>query len=48
MLQYITDTEYRKLLGVLDIPNNFNKLVIEASNYINQRTFGRIKERSYS
>jgi len=42
MLQYITDTEYRKLLGVLDIPNNFNKLVIEASNYINHETQGRI------
>ena len=44
MLKYITDQEYIKLLGVEDIPDNFNKIVIEASNYINHKTFGRIDE----
>lgn len=42
MLKYITESEYKELLGVESIPNNFNKLVIEASNYINQNTYGRI------
>lgn len=42
MLKYITDKEYISLLGVNSIPNNFAKLVIEASNYINHKTFGRI------
>lgn len=42
MLKYITETEYEKLLGADSIPDNFNKLVIEASNYINKQTFGRI------
>ncbi len=42
MLKYITDIEYKELLGVDSIPDNFNKLVIEASNYINWRTFNRI------
>lgn len=42
MLKYVTIEEYKKLLGVESIPNNFNNLVIEASNYINHRTFGRI------
>lgn len=42
MLKYITDAEYKKLLGVDSIPNDFNKLVIEASTYINSRTFNRI------
>lgn len=44
MLKYITDAEYKKLLDVESIPNNFNKLAVEASNYINYRTFGRIDE----
>lgn len=44
MLKYITDREYEELLGAESIPSNFNKLVIEASNYINHRTFGRIDE----
>lgn len=44
MLKYITDAEYKKLLDVESIPNNFDKLVIEASNHINYRTFGRIDE----
>jgi len=42
MLKYITETEYKELLGVKSIPDNFNKLVIEASNYINSRTYNRI------
>ena len=42
MLKYIDEIEYQKLLGIESIPNDFNKLVIEASNYINHKTFGRI------
>ena len=42
MLKYITEDEYKKLLGKESIPDNFNNLVIEASNYINYKTFGRI------
>ena len=44
MLKYITETEYKKLLGATSIPNDFNNLVIKASNYINHKTFGRIDE----
>lgn len=46
MLKYITEKEYKELLGIKSIPNNFNKLVIEASNYINYKTFGRIDKNS--
>jgi len=42
MLKYIDDVIYKKLLGIDSIPSNFNKLVIEASNYINMQTFGRV------
>lgn len=42
MLKYITEQEYIELLGAKSIPNNFNKLVIEASSYINHKTFGRV------
>ena len=42
MLKYITADEYKELLGKESIPDNFNNLVIEASNYINYKTFGRI------
>lgn len=42
MLKYITDAEYKELLGVDSIPSNFNNLVIEASTYINMKTFNRI------
>lgn len=42
MLKYVTVNEYKELLGANSIPDNFNKLVIEASNYINYKTFGRI------
>ena len=42
MLKYIIETEYKELLGATSIPNDFNNLVIKASNYINHKTFGRI------
>ncbi len=42
MLKYINEIEYVKLSGATSIPDNFNKLVIEASSYINRQTFGRI------
>lgn len=42
MLEYITEQEYINLLGAESIPDNFKKLVIDASNYINHKTFGRI------
>lgn len=42
MLKYINQEEYKKLLGTKNVPNNFNKLAIEASNYINHNTHGRI------
>ena len=42
MLKYITDDEYKEMLGVESIPNDFNRLVIEASNDINYKTYGRI------
>ena len=44
MLKYITEQEYKELLGKESIPDNFNNLVIEASNYINYKIFGRIDE----
>lgn len=44
MLKYITEDEYKELLGKNSIPDNFNNLVIEASNYINYKTFERIDE----
>lgn len=45
MLTYLKDEEeYKSIMGVEDIPSNFNKLNIEASSYINQQTFGRIDE----
>ena len=45
MLTYLTDEEeYKKLLGADNVPKDFKKLNIEASNYINHRTFGRIDE----
>lgn len=42
MLKYINEKEYKELLGTESVPDNFNKLVIEASNYINYNTHGRI------
>mgnify|MGYP001625056807 CR=1 FL=1 len=45
MLKYITDKdEYLKILGTKDVPNDFDNLNIQASNYINYKTFGRIDE----
>ena len=43
MLKYITENEYKELLGVDSMPNNFNNLVIQASEYINHKTFGRVE-----
>ena len=42
MLEYITEEDYKKLLGKDSIPDNFNNLVIQASSYINYNTHGRI------
>ena len=42
MLKYITEDEYKELLGKNSIPNDFNNLVIKASSYINYNTHGRI------
>lgn len=42
MLKYINEIEYVELSGATSIPDNFNKLVIDASSYINRQTFGRI------
>lgn len=36
MLKFVTDIEYRELLGEESIPNNFDNLVIEASYTINK------------
>ena len=44
MLKYITKEEYVELLGNEGIPDNFENLNIEASNYINYKTFGRVSE----
>ena len=47
MLKYITDKdEYLKILGAKNVPDNFDNLNIQASNYINYKTFGRIDENS--
>lgn len=43
MLKYVTENEYKELLGVTSIPNDFENLDIKASNYINRQTFGRIE-----
>lgn len=44
MIKYITEEEYKELLGAESIPDNFNNLTIEASNYIDHKTFGRVDE----
>ena len=44
MLKYINDEEYEELLDAESIPDNFDNLVIQASNYINRQTYGRISE----
>lgn len=48
MLKYIREDEYKELLGATSIPNNFNKLAIEASSYINYSTHNRIDENKVS
>ena len=43
MLTYLKDeNEYKSMLGTDNVPKDFNKLNIEASNYINHKSFGRI------
>ena len=42
MLEYITEADYKELLGKESVPDNFKNLNIEASNYMNYKTFGRI------
>ncbi|MEG0282636.1 MAG: hypothetical protein RR500_03995 [Bacilli bacterium] len=42
MLSYVKKDEYLKLTGAESVPASFAKLVIEASNYINVQTFGRV------
>lgn len=43
MLTYLKDEEeYKSILGTDNVPNDFKNLNIQASNYINHRTFGRI------
>ena len=43
MLTYLKDKdEYKSILGTDNVPDNFEKLNIQASNYINHKTFGRI------
>ena len=45
MLTYLKDKdEYKSTLGTDNVPENFDNLNIEASNYINYKTFGRIDE----
>ena len=44
MLKYITEEEYKGLLGATSIPDNFDNLNVKASNYINYKTFGRINK----
>ena len=45
MLTYLKDEEeYKSILGTDNVPNDFKNLNIQASNYINYKTFGRIDE----
>ena len=48
MLEYITKEDYIRLLSAESIPNNLKQLIIEASNYINYKTFGKIDENNVS
>ena len=43
MLKYITEKEYKELLGATSIPDDFDNLVIKASNYIDYHTNNRIE-----
>lgn len=43
MLTYLkNEEEYKTILGTDNVPENFKNLNIQASNYINYKTFGRI------
>lgn len=43
MLIYLKDEdEFKKQLGTEDVPKDFKNLNIQASSYINYKTFGRI------
>ena len=45
MLTYLkNEDELKKQLGTEDVPKDFKNLNIEASAYINHKTFGRIDE----
>lgn len=45
MLTYLKDEEeYKSILGTDNVPNDFKNLNIQASSYINYKTFGRIDE----
>lgn len=45
MLTYLKDEEeYKTILGTDNVPDNFKNLNIQASNYMNYKTFGRIDE----
>lgn len=46
MLSYIKKDEYLKLTGAESVPAGFNSLAIEASNYINVQTLGRVDPNS--
>ena len=48
MLKYITEQEYKELLGAKSIPDDFNNLVVKASNYINYNTHNRIDKNNVS
>lgn len=48
MLKYVTNKEYSKLLSANSIPDNFDNLVIQASNYINYHTHQRIDQNNVS
>lgn len=48
MLKYITDKEYISLLDAGSIPDNFENLVIKASNYIDYNTHYRIDSKNVS
>lgn len=43
MLTYLKDEEeYKSILGTEDVPKDFKNLNIQASSYINYKTFGRV------
>ncbi len=48
MLEYIKRKEYFELTGNSSIPDNFENLVIQASNYINYHTHNRINKNNPS